>query len=75
MAFSVYIIQSQGNGRYDVGQAEDTLERLRLHNRGDVKSTKAGRPWILRRVFRPEVRPSSGKGKSNPGKRERSSSR
>ena len=48
MPFSVYILESQKNGRYYVGQTDNMHERLEKHNRGEVQSTKADRPWTLR---------------------------
>ncbi len=48
MAFTVYILQSQRNGRYYTGQSENFDERLEKHNRGEVQSTKTDRPWVLK---------------------------
>ena len=44
---ALYILYSQAHGRYYVGSTKDVPERLRRHNAGLVKSTKAYRPWIL----------------------------
>ena len=44
---SVYVIRSLKNGRYYVGSSMDVEERLRQHNAGMTKSTRAWRPWHL----------------------------
>ena len=42
-----YILENQ-KGKYYIGITKISLEnRLLRHNRGDVKSTKLGRPWHL----------------------------
>lgn len=45
--FYVYILKSIKNGRYYVGSCHDMKERLKRHNGGMVKSTKAYIPWGL----------------------------
>jgi len=45
--FTVYILQSEKNGRYYVGYTSDLLKRLRYHNSGKNKSTKNGIPWRI----------------------------
>lgn len=45
--FFVYVLLSEVTGRRYVGSTRDIDERLRRHNSGHSKSTKAGRPWIL----------------------------
>lgn len=45
MEYTFYILRSLKNNRYYVGSTENIKERLAKHNRGEVKSTKAGRPW------------------------------
>jgi len=45
--FFVYIIRSKIRSRYYTGSTEDLEERLRQHNAGKVKSTKAYRPWDI----------------------------
>jgi len=45
--FVVYILYSQFLGRYYIGHTKDLSKRLARHNKGLVKSTKNGRPWIL----------------------------
>jgi len=45
--FYLYILQSEKTGRYYVGSTGDLLDRLRRHNSGYSKATKAGVPWKL----------------------------
>ena len=46
MAF-LYIIKNEHN-KYYVGITElPVLERLQRHNKGDVRSTKSGKPWKI----------------------------
>ncbi|MBI3586360.1 MAG: GIY-YIG nuclease family protein [Ignavibacteriales bacterium] len=47
MKYFFYILRSKNDGRYYKGQTEDVEARLQRHNRGDSRSTKAGRPWEL----------------------------
>lgn len=47
MEYTLYILQSTKNGRYYVGSTEDIKKRLVKHNNGEVKSTKAYRPWKI----------------------------
>ena len=47
MSFSVYIIKSQKNGKYYIGQSNNPLKRLSQHNSGYSISTKTGIPWEL----------------------------
>ena len=47
MTFYVYILHSKKSGRYYIGQTNNLEDRLRRHNAGYVKSTKAFRPWEL----------------------------
>ena len=48
MPFWVYIAQSQKNDRYYVGQSSNVSDRLDKYDRGEVQSTRADRPWVLR---------------------------
>jgi putative endonuclease len=41
----VYILHSEGFGRYYVGMSEDVEKRLAEHNVGRVMSTKGYKPW------------------------------
>lgn len=47
MKFFVYILKSLKNNDIYIGSTEDLENRLRLHNAGKVKSTKAYKPWEL----------------------------
>ena len=44
MAF-VYILKSDSIGRYYIGCTSNLQNRLKLHNSGRVRSTKAYQPW------------------------------
>ena len=46
-AYFIYAIKSQIDGRLYVGISENPEERLSEHNKGQTKSTKFYRPWIL----------------------------
>ena len=48
--YCVYIIQSLTTGRLYVGTAQDLEKRLRQHNAGYSKSTRAYRPFRLAHV-------------------------
>ena len=45
--FYFYILQSITLRKYYIGSTEDLKNRLLLHNKGMVKSTKYGKPWEL----------------------------
>ncbi|OGH14960.1 MAG: hypothetical protein A3H50_00410 [Candidatus Levybacteria bacterium RIFCSPLOWO2_02_FULL_37_10] len=46
--FYAYILQSQANGVYYIGQTRTLDARIHKHNFGQTKSyTQLGRPWIL----------------------------
>jgi putative endonuclease len=45
--YFIYIIYSESFDRYYVGLSKDIDSRLKTHNSGKVKSTKAFKPWIL----------------------------
>ena len=47
MSYFVYILRSQKDGRYYVGSTQDLSQRLRRHNEGRSKYTKAKRPWEM----------------------------
>jgi len=46
---SIYIIRSLKTRRIYIGSShfDDSSVRLKEHNKGDVKSTKSGRPWAI----------------------------
>lgn len=45
--YFVYVLRSLTNQQLYVGFTEDLKERLATHNRGEVISTKAQRPWEM----------------------------
>jgi putative endonuclease len=47
MKFCVYVLYSLKNKDLYVGSTGDLDNRIKLHNSGRVRSTKAYRPWEL----------------------------
>ncbi|HEV8513444.1 MAG TPA: GIY-YIG nuclease family protein [Cyclobacteriaceae bacterium] len=47
MSFYVYILQSEKDQSFYIGQTNDLLERLRRHNHGLEKYTSKKVPWKL----------------------------
>ncbi|MBI2635332.1 MAG: GIY-YIG nuclease family protein [Parcubacteria group bacterium] len=47
MKYYAYILQSLKNNDIYIGSTKNVIDRLKLHNSGKVKSTKAYRPWKL----------------------------
>lgn len=45
--FYVYLLQSQKDSSFYIGQTEDLSSRLARHNAGFVHSTKQRAPWCL----------------------------
>ena len=45
--YYTYILQSLKSKRYYYGSTSDLEKRLKYHNAGKVRSTKAFRPWII----------------------------
>jgi len=45
--FSVYVLKSINESKIYVGMALNVDERLKEHNRGKSKYTKAFLPWII----------------------------
>ncbi|MFP2995332.1 GIY-YIG nuclease family protein [Spongiivirga sp. MCCC 1A20706] len=45
--FYVYVLYSQQACRYYIGMTADLEARLKTHNSGSVKSTKAFIPWKM----------------------------
>ena len=43
--FYVYILYSASFDRYYIGQSNNLEDRIRRHNSGYIKSTKAYKPW------------------------------
>jgi putative endonuclease len=52
----VYILYSDSLSRYYAGITDNLDDRLRRHNSGYSKATKAGVPWVLVRVIPMETR-------------------
>ena len=48
MMFFVYILEAAESKKYYIGQTDNLSERVRMHNDGRVKSTRAYAPWILK---------------------------
>ncbi|HUS86787.1 MAG TPA: GIY-YIG nuclease family protein [Bacteroidales bacterium] len=44
----VYILVSERNNKYYIGQTENLEARLKKHNSGRNVSTRYGRPWKLK---------------------------
>jgi putative endonuclease len=55
MYFS-YILKSEKDGRFYYGSTQNIEERLKKHNKGDIKSTKNRRPLILHFIEQHETR-------------------
>ena len=45
--YYVYVIYSPSHNRYYKGLTQDIEKRLREHNQGHTRSTKAFKPWVL----------------------------
>ena len=45
--YTVYILKSKIFDRYYIGHTKNLENRLKRHNSGYVRSTKAYRPWIV----------------------------
>jgi putative endonuclease len=45
--YSIYILYSQEYNRYYTGSCKGVEKRLKEHNQGCVKSTKAFKPWKI----------------------------
>jgi putative endonuclease len=54
--YFVYILQSQKDAGYYIGQTESLDGRIEKHNKGQVKSTKSRAPFILVRSERMATR-------------------
>ena len=52
--YYIYVLSSDKTGRRYTGSCENVDQRLRQHNTGQSKSTRAGRPWTL--VYTEEFR-------------------
>ena len=49
--YFTYILKSLKNGDVYVGSTANLKQRIALHNKGRVKSTKAYRPWKLMEYY------------------------
>ena len=47
MKYYTYVLKSFKNQDIYIGSTDNITKRVKLHNQGKVKSTKAYRPWIL----------------------------
>ncbi|MBU2525958.1 MAG: GIY-YIG nuclease family protein, partial [Bacteroidetes bacterium] len=47
MRYFTYILQSQQNGSFYIGQTQDLSARLGRHNKGMEKYTSKFKPWNL----------------------------
>ena len=45
--FYTYILYSPGGNKKYIGSTSDLVNRLKVHNSGNVKSTKPYRPWEI----------------------------
>ncbi len=45
--YYAYLLQSQKDGRYYIGQTQNVKERLSYHNSGRSAYTRHRGPWIL----------------------------
>ena len=43
----VYVVRSDRTGKRYIGHTNDLERRLKEHNAGRVKATKAGLPWVV----------------------------
>jgi putative endonuclease len=57
MEYFVYILHSEKNGSYYVGQTKDITSRIQKHNNGEVQYTKSNCPWKL--VYQEEFKTRS----------------
>ncbi|MFC2125984.1 GIY-YIG nuclease family protein [Bacteroidota bacterium] len=56
MSYYVYILVSELDQSYYIGQTDKLETRLHRHNRGYNKSTKHKRPWGIKWYFECETR-------------------
>lgn len=47
MVYTVYILKSNRNGHYYIGQTDNLAKRILEHNLGKSKSTRSGVPWVI----------------------------
>lgn len=56
MEYYTYILQSKLSGTFYIGQTQNIDKRIKTHNEGKNRSTKAKRPWELFAVFKTNTR-------------------
>ena len=61
MSFVVYVLYSKKYDRFYVGFTQDLKRRLKEHNSGKTKSTKAYLPWVVVYTERVEERTQARK--------------
>ncbi|MBM4161587.1 MAG: GIY-YIG nuclease family protein [Ignavibacteria bacterium] len=72
MKFFLYLLYSPSFDRTYVGQSDSVDARVKLHNSGKVRSTKAYRPWVLVYVEEYATRAEPvARGKWNKGRQGR----
>jgi putative endonuclease len=47
MDYFVYILKSELNGQYYIGQTQNLENRVTKHNNKEVKSTARNAPWVI----------------------------
>ena len=57
----VYILKSLKTGKYYYGSTDNLEKRLKKHNSGSVKSTKASSPWEIHYFEELSSRSEAGK--------------
>ena len=45
--YKVYVLKSINYGKYYIGHTKDLSDRVRRHNSGQTRSTKAYKPWTI----------------------------
>ena len=45
--YCVYLLESERDGKFYIGQTNDPIKRLEKHNQGEVRSTAVRRPLKL----------------------------
>ncbi|MBU1098617.1 MAG: GIY-YIG nuclease family protein [Bacteroidetes bacterium] len=59
MKFYVYILRSEKNNAFYVGQTKDLAKRLEYHNSSKARWTKRFQPWVLEHFEEYETRTES----------------
>ena len=45
--YFTYILWSESRSKFYVGSTQDLVERMKVHNNGQVKWTSTGTPWVV----------------------------